>query len=465
MDGIYPSKSTSFFGGMILLLLFCFIVFFYFINEPYGDAILAYYDGHYDMYIPEYDELPIKLEGTRGIERVVKSIVFAYLYFGGRVSSYIMGHFGRALPRDMLPFLSALIMFAIIYLTLYLSVRKSNKVIYCPVFFLLLFLANYWCRGFGVFYAYMFTMVHTYLWPILLGLLFYAIVERGSVFESTTEFKRGEFWLIQLLGFMAGFGHEIISLMILGAGMIKWYIGHCLKTRRLADLKIYIGYMIGYSCCFFAPGNFRRANRPHDAITTTYSDRLSEAIAQHYVAIMGSRECKSIFIGLLICAIVVIGLYTLRKQRDVIMEILLNHINFLLVAIISIPIWAFAPATPAYGTFLFSLLIYAFILSFATEIGRFIPCIDRINVVGSIIIVIMFIAMYGGEIKSFSETTLERRRLVAEAVDLNLSEVIVPRYSESLNRSRYLLSYLNDQKQYDTDYYIYYYGGVRLVIK
>ena len=122
------------------------------------------------------------------------------------------------------------------------------------------------------------------------------------------------------------------------------------------------------------------------------------------------------------------------------------------------------PSTPAYGTFLFSLLIYAFILSFATEIDRFIPCIDRINVVGSIIIMIMFIAMYGGEIKSFSETTFERRRLVAAAVNQNLSEVIVPRYSESLNKSRYLLSYLNDQKQYDTDYYIYYYG-VRMIIK
>ena len=461
---MYPSKGTSFFGIMILLLLFCFIVFFYYINEPFGDAVLAYYDGHYDMYIPEYDELPIKLEGTRGMERVVKSIVFAYLYFGGRVSAYIMGQLGRALPRDMLPFLSALILFVTVYLTLYLSVRKSNKVLYCPVFFLLVFVANYWCRGVGAYYVYMFTMVYTYLWPILLGLLFYAIVESENVFDPTTELKRREFWLVQLLGFMAGFGHEIVSLMILGAGIIKWYIGNCLKTRRLADLKIYIGYIIGYACCFLAPGNFRRASRPHDAITTTYSERLYGAISQHYVAIMGSRECKIILAVLIICAILVVWLYALRKQRDVIMEILLNHINFLLVAIISIPIWAFMPSTPAYGTFLFSLLIYAFILSFATEIDRFIPCIDRINVVGSIIIMIMFIAMYGGEIKSFSETTFERRRLVAAAVNQNLSEVIVPRYSESLNKSRYLLSYLNDQKQYDTDYYIYYYG-VRMIIK
>ncbi len=454
-------------GIGFLLLVFGFTCFFYYINEPYGDVVLSYYDGYYDYYGMEYNEIPIKLEGTRGWERAVKGTIVVYFYFGGRVSAYCMGHLLRMLSMlspMIVSMICAGILIANVFLVLCISFRGSKKALCAPLFFLLIFLANYWYRGAGTYYVYMMTMVYTYCWPVFLGLLYYYITESGSVFERKKEIQEKKIWIIQILGFITGMGHEILSLMILGAIAIKWCIGRFLKKREIEDFKIHAGYMVGYCFCFFAPGNFRRAARPHDAITAAYSERLYGAFLTHYYAIKGTRECTAILLGLIVCVVLVLALYLMRKKGDIIVNIFLNNVNLLLAAILSIPIWALMPSCPLYGTFLFSLLVYAFLVSFSKEVENIIPRFNYVNIVGSICVVVFFIVTCSEEVRSFAGTTFERRRLVKEAVALNLTEVEVPRYNDSLNNGRYLLSYLNNQAEYDLDYYIDYYG-VRLIIK
>ena len=90
----------------------------------------------------------------------------------------------------------------------------------------------------------------------------------------------------------------------------------------------------------------------------------------------------------------------------------------------------------------------------------------RFNNVKNTIVIIMvtlFCFFNAQEIYSYSKTSFERRSLVAEAIEQSRSEVVVPRFDDNLSKARYLLSYLNDQKQYDTDHYRSFYG-IRLVI-
>lgn len=84
-------------------------------------------------------------------------------------------------------------------------------------------------------------------------------------------------------------------------------------------------------------------------------------------------------------------------------------------------------------------------------------------VVCTIVIMLLFVKSNVREVYHYSRVSIERRNLARSAVQEGQSEVAVPYFDSDLSTDRYLLSYLNDQNQYNTNYYIAYYG-TRLVL-
>ena len=69
-----------------------------------------------------------------------------------------------------------------------------------------------------------------------------------------------------------------------------------------------------------------------------------------------------------------------------------------------------------------------------------------------------FISLNFSEINRYNEISYIRLQCAIYATKHNYDSIKVPLYDTSLSSDRYAIDYLNNQKQFDTDYVIKYYG-------
>ena len=428
---------------------------------PIGDDILGCFEGAVAFYLDDFD---MRVgERISSIFQALKQVVFIYRYWSGRMTGYMVGCLGKIMPRFLQAVITAALYSANIFLALQIVYKSTEKAICSPISFIILFLALCWFKP-NLFYTYMWTMISVYAVPVFLCLFYY----KWSVSDEELG-KSHNRWLLQGLGFLAGFSHEVLSLCMIIAVGISWLKAMCQRKQIWKDSFRHTGFIVGYLLCFFAPGNFYRMKQSHDVITASLKRRLFNSIKAHITVLIGTREAKVLFVItlLIVCAAVVILM--IKKDKEMLKKLCLENIEFIISGASSILIWSFFPRVPTYGLVLWLFIVYIVLLRVIWEVS------GRWNVAASyrprilqegiaIALLALFAIYYRNEISSYIEVAVERDRLVTEAVAHGDDEVVVPKVPEDLPTQRYMLDYLNGQEQYDTDYYCRYYG-VHIIIE
>lgn len=442
-------------GLVVIVFVTIFMAFFSYINEPIGDDVLCYFDGALTLYLDDFDfSLGNRISG---LGQVIRELFFIYFHWSGRMTGYAFELIGKILPKCVQAFFTSGIFTLNVFLALRIVYGKSRKVLENPLIFCLLYLILYWYRN-GCYYTYMWTMVSIYSFSLMLVLLYYNLY--SQVMQKSTLRNRV---FLQILGFFAGFSHEIFSLCLIVAVGINW-IRDCLeKKNRLTSVFYHTGLGIGYLLCFCAPGNFSRTTESHDIVKNPYLIRLKNCITLHKEMLVEEPTARWFFWGTLLMACTVVIIMIIRKDGRL-KTYFLETAGLMGAAFFSVAVWAAMPRCPVYGLDLWGVFVYIFLLFFAVRINDYVNVPKMAGIMGTFALALFFSLSNIKEVYSYTKTSLRRRECVRIALEENKSEIVVPKFAESLSDERYHLGYLNSQDQYDRSYYQEYYG-VRLIIE
>ncbi len=444
---------------LVISFLFAFIWFFSYINEPIGDDLLCYYEGALSFYLDDYE--PNLGDRITTFQQVGREICFIYEYWSGRIPGYTLELIGKLLPKIIQAFMTAIVFMSNGILSARILFKKWKTSINNPLSVLLFFFGMYWYRN-QVYYDYMWTMVSIYSFSILLNLLSLNL----SVIDQRIGLKHKS-TMIFVLGLFAGCSHEIIAFCMMTVIITEFMIGYVVDHKRIKSLLQHTGFALGYLIGFFAPGNFNRQKQSHDTISEPYTERLIESIRVHHDAIFGDGLFGMIALVLLTMAICILlwMLIKTRENKQSIRALFVDVLPLLAACGASVFLWGYASYVPAYGMG-FCVMLYYMIVIRALSDFPFFKTVENCTILGPTVALAtfcLFIFFNAREIVDYSRISIERRRLAQEAVQGSLDQIEVPRFGDDLSAKRYFLQYLNDQDEYDLDYYIGYYG-TRLII-
>lgn len=452
------TNASMIFGCVVIGAIFVFAWLFSYINEPVGDDVLCYYDGAPTFYLDEFEsDLGSKITS---FPQIFKLLGFVYTHWSGRMPGYFINYVGKMLPKVIQALLTAAVFVANILLAMRIVYKKWSETLSKPIVFGVLFLALYWYR-YAVFYTYMWTMVTICSFAVLFCLLY--------INMAVVDYERGErhsIWILLIVGFVAGFSHEVLSFCTITIVGLKWIIDVIREKESWREIFRHFGLGLGYLFCFFAPGNFYRQAQSHDAISATYIDRLKTGWDIHKYVLESNATGKCIFFVAAILAYTGLVLLIERRNKEAIKETFIDIAPYFGGGVSSVLVWGYASYVAPYGLDLWILIVYIILLRMTKEISADRNTIDKrqpVWVVCTIVIMLLFVKSNVREVYHYSRVSIERRNLARSAVQEGQSEVAVPYFDSDLSTDRYLLSYLNDQNQYNTNYYIAYYG-TRLVL-
>lgn len=237
------------------------------------------------------------------------------------------------------------------------------------------------------------------------------------------------------------------------------------KTKKWTSIFRHIGLGIGYVLCISAPGNYYRMGQSHDIVSNTYAERVQLCWEVHKNIITADLTGNKIFLILFLMAYS-IALVMVTNNILEFNEIVKKGLPITIAAGLSVFVWAITPQCPPYGMDMWIIMIYSILFIFVGRLEEYIPDMLRLKLITvcTLFFMVWFSIHHIEDIYAYSQVSIERRMKVKAAVEAGEVEVIVPRFDDSLSSNLYYLGYLNNQNQYDTDYYRAYYG-VRLIIQ
>lgn len=441
---------------IIIGLFYAITLYFVYINEPIGDDILAMFDGGiFDYYLAEFDGL-----GTRitSLHQVIEQLKMVYLYWSGRMPGYTITMLGRLMPRFVTSIITAAINIGICILSLkilYKDIRKGLKHI---LFFIIIFLAVFWYKT-DLYFTYMWTMTGVYSTAVLWCLLYYALACSNQ--EHRWDIRSKRFCGLQILGLVAGWSHEVLSLTMIAIVGIRWIIDVRDKKVKWYNLFMHTGLGVGYLLGFFAPGNFNRMSEPRQQSSLTILMRMYRSVRGHKNAVISpSREMR--FILGIIVVLTILALIRLMVNKGIkegTVLFLEKNLPFIGGGLVSVVAWSLANRVPGYGMDLWVIIVYL-ILFQTIHLGFEGISIntERIQYICGLLLALGVIVININEVAVYRGVSLERRNRIKEALESNQEEVLVPAYPDTLPSYRYELSYLNGQVHYDAECYREYYG-------
>lgn len=442
-------------GIIIIGLLYAISVYFVYINEPIGDDILGMFDGGLSGYLEEFDGL-----GTRitSLHQVIEQLKTVYLYWSGRMPGYTIMLIGRLLPRFATSIITAAINIGICILALkilYEDIRKGLRHILC---FVIIYLAVYWYKT-DLYFTYMWTMTGIYSTAVFWCLAYYVFAFSNQ--EHRWDIRSKRFWGLQILGLVAGWSHEVLSLTMIAIVGIRWIIDVRDKKVKWYNLFMHTGLGVGYLLGFFAPGNFNRMRKPRQQSSLTILMRMYRSVRGHKNAVISpSGEMRLIFGVIVVLAIfALIRLMVNKGMKESITLFLKKNLPFIGGGLTAGIAWGLVNRVPGYGMDLWVVIVYLTLFQ-TINLGFEGMRIDTewIQSICGLLLTLGVIAININEVAMYTEISTERRNRIREAVENNQEEVLVPAYPDTLPSYRYELSYLNGQEHYDTEYYREYYG-------
>ena len=496
-------KNRLIYSIVIILIVSCFTGWFYYINEPLHEDLGGYFD-------------PVTGDRITSLKQVFESTRFVYMIWSGRIPGYYLIYFSKLFPRAVQAIAVGIFFSANVILTIRIVVKDTLKAVLSPVLFLVLYLAFYWFRPYtGVNYRWEFVTIYSF--TVTFVLLYYNLT--GSRFSSDeisgeVRVHRGIMigCTIQLIGFITGMCHEILSFGLIALIGTEWIIDMIRHKAKPTNIFRHWGLALGYLVGLFAPGNLARLNADStieayttnaaatDAVSSVgqvtdvveagkmpgffvalsgYMQRIRPVLLNHRMTLIGReggpRQEYIIFMSVLAIALFTIAIMLWIGQSKLVCNILINDIGFIVSIISSIIMWTFVYWQPTYSIWLPTIFVYVILLEFVVRLPGLLVDHSIISVpfdkvygvvrfVIPVVTIVMFGIIYSSELSSFAHTSLMRRERITYAQEHGLSEITVPGYDENLPVERYSVHTLNRQGEYDDGYYTQYYG-VHLVIE
>lgn len=325
-------------------------------------------------------------------------------------------------------------------------------------------------------YAYMtrlimYTFTNIYVISVILYLLFYTAVRR--VYAPPADRQTSAAGLsaktligINLLGFLAGLSHEAYGV-IFGAVLLTQMAGFWLQNHRRISIRylfLYVGYLVGFCICFFAPGNFNRAQQSHESTLRTVPliERLFNSIYIH--AFVGY---KIWIVPVVVLPILFVLLAVLLKKkilsvRDVLTAVT-NNLDCFMGFIMSAITWGLVARVVNYGMLAANALLIIGVIRTFRELWMLVSeriiaekkegkteIIQNILAGLSVLVVISLAAGNYSDMSAVHRTADKWREHIRVARKVGMEEIEVPAYPEGLDYRFYDLNAINNQGRYDT---------------
>lgn len=353
----------------------------------------------------------------------------------------------------------------IILVALRLVYGNLKQVLYHPMAMVTLFLALYWYKPGGE-YTRMWTMCSVYSIPLLLCLLYYNLSRDWG--DGPT--KRRQKICLTLLGIAAGLSNEIFGAVLIVMLGVDWLKGLLSKTSKWTDLFRHTGLGIAYLFCFFAPGNFNRMQQSHDQTIYTISlfNRMQNSLSRHKIALHPTWDILFwVFLGL--CFLAAVSFLSDCFSQGLLSSLkkfLSKNLSFLIGGLISILAWGFVSYVPSYGMDQWICLVYITLLqmihtgSLASHLRThgYRHQVRTASTMAALGLCCVFLWTSHTWMTSYTTAAIERQQLIETALEQHQSEVIVPRYPESASHPLIYLGFLNEQRPYDREFVIEYWG-------
>lgn len=327
-------------------------------------------------------------------------------------------------------------------------------------------------------YAYMtrlimYVFANIYVLSVILYLVFYMVVRRiytlYTDLKTENECTAGSFLTarrlvgINLLGLLAGLSHEaygVIFGMVLFVQLVRFWLQNR-RTMSIRYLFMYVGYFTGFCICFFAPGNFNRAQQSHESALHTVSlvERLLNSIYIHAFVAYKIWIVPCIVLPFLTIFIAVL----LRKKILIVKDILLavlNNLEWFLGFAMSAVTWGLVTRVVNYGMLAANVLLIIGVIRVFRELwmlvtDRIMARDEQVERVRKVIagvsmaaVVLLCMENYAEMLSAHKVADVWRENLrVARKV--GMKEITVPAYPEDLEARFYDLNAINNQDRYD----------------
>lgn len=424
------------------------------IQEPIGDDVFSNYSMAISYYLDEVPDSPGERITT--FSQAMDSVKYIYTKWSGRILGYVFLESNGVLPSLIKAIIGAVTFAINVLLIMTLGFGSLKEASKHSFLFAILYLTMYWYRP-QAFFQYMWTMISVYEIPLMVCLAFCYTMIRCKHQGSR------ELIAANALGLIAGASSEICAIMTISILGVIWIKKIATKELKLKSIVYYCGLFAGAGLCILAPGNFHRAGQSHDSELRTLSifERLIDSIRAHKgVLIPVNQVIRGVLAIILIYAIVSLTLYFIRHGRDGFKRLWLGCYPYVISAFASILVWGIMPGTPMYGLGYWMAIIWILVAKII-RITEFEQGPDKIAFVqgtASLFILLWFGIQNVPWLEDYALVRQERIALIDEAVQVGAEEVLVPRYTETVDENLAVIDYLNGQGMYDTDVYRDYWG-------
>lgn len=437
-------KRTSISIGKIISVLAIFVTFccLYIIVlfRPYfGDDVDKYY-----MHAPEHAITGIEPSVVRvdNVSLWLDNIRWYYMNFTGRILYILMNTFTGNLSKWFVALLITLIFTVDTLLALRIVFKKLSNALDYPLV-VSLFVPLCGLYFYTIQYSTMWVFASIYSLSVCMYLLLLNVTLHYVVAdENNTSINK--LLGINFIGFVAGVTHEMVGAWyIIGIFCIILYKKGIKGTIK--NIKNYIGLIIGYLICFFAPGNFVRLQIPHEdnIRTMSFVSRGYVSVIRHYNAIFRHHDVgKILYIALVVMAVG--GFVFCRKK---------SYIK-LLIAIecfipLSVLMWSCVARAVDYGLVGVMFLQNMVLAFFAKQLCDRIQKESIIKYVSLVAIVLVIVDNLIWVPTMVKETGI-RNKKIEQAISKGENVVVVNKYSESVDHEIMGLIYVDSCEEYDT---------------
>lgn len=478
--------SYRYICSVILLLTVAIFLFVLRYSTPLlGDDIGGLVKNNPDSYLDDYvssEECTLDLDFS--FTTTFGNAITSYQLWWGRMSKYLLVplvKFIFTFPDGVNWVLfsiyitaMAMIMFLLIIKTIWSSAEEALD---SPMKLLLLGLLVFYIPSYS--YAYMtrilmYTFTNIYVFSLILYLWLYCLIRKNLVRKTnpTVISLIG----INIVGLLAGFSHEVNGVLfgiILLIQLIRYFLEQKDKKEKFQYQKffLYIGFVIGYCGCFFAPGNFNRAGQSHESTLQSISlwNRIGNSVYIHAFIAYKLFIIPIVIIPLCLIAFVVLLKYKQLTIREI-MRSVMSNIEWFLAFAASAIIWGVCPRVVNYGMLATNAILIIGAMKVLNELQGKISALsgEKSRNLCTALAMFILIALIGSHYLEVSEVwgiAGEWRTAVLEARAAGLEEVIVPAYPEDLDYRFFDIQNINNQGAFDKTIYKVVYGTHILIEK
>ncbi len=430
--------------------LFWFLICYY--QLPRGDDVLFQFSTGMTYYLDNTEQM--LGNQITNFEELIDSVIYIYNVWSGRIIGYLLIPLLSIFGQVFTSLLSSIIFNLIIINVVLLIWNKNNmkqEIFSHPLGILLLNIIIF-LLGHYMGYMTMWTFVSIYGVSTLL----YLFLLNWTNFLFKKNFNIGLFLIIisNLVGFIAGLTHEVIGAISILMLLVKFY--YMVRNTKISIFKVainYVGLIIGYTICFFAPGNFIRMQSSHDSgIHSMFLEKARRSIFSHIKIILENPY----FLGILIFVFLTYLLLKINNNNSI--KIIGKNFVFLIGIVFSIFIWSFSSYVPSYGLLFYICLVCIVVFRIYDDcfkITKMVKIINKFTTSITILLILIVFAFNMVWVNDLININNERRNLINFSKE---KKVNIPKLPESTNNNFTMNNYSNMQRNFNTKYYRRYYG-------